>query len=1303
MRSALHGLLIAALLSLSGASWWAAGQSAPVAAMALSSLPLSGSGGPKPALALALSVGTSTAGAQHRQPVYAPDDEYLGYFDTDSCYAYVDDADPALRRFERRTAAAARRCSGTGFSGNFMNWATASTLDLLRIGLTGGDRIVDTPDLTVLQRAVLPAGFFNSTADFPGKSIEADAARDALPAALVDGWTGKVFIANCVDRVHFGTSATGNCTEPGDGANLGPTLASERAFRVRVKVCEADVSGGLQDPRSSYCAPYPHGNFKPVGGLQRHGDRLRVAVFGYLMDDRDERYGGVLRTPMKPTDAQGNDALEWDPSTGVLRPNPDGAPEGRSGAIQYINQLGRGEAAEGTYRQRRPLSELYYEALRYLQGLPPTAAATDAVAEPMKAAFPVHAAWTDPHANGVSTQRHACVRNDILAIGDANANNDKSIPGNTTQLDAHEFARAANLGSNEPDFIDWTQRVAQLESMPPRAGSDSRHAPVPSLFDMATAAAGPNGGGYHMAGMAYWAHTQDVRGTSWSAQPARQRPGMRIRTHALDLNEANASADFETRRRSPLFLGAKYGAFDDATGNGNPFVDANGQTADGGWENSAAPGDPRSYRVATDARALLNGLDELLSDIAKPDTAIAAVVAISDRIDPDQPVDSYQTRYDPRRWSGDLRAVPLTLSTGNQLQVALAKEARWSAAARLDAPGFDIGQRNIVVGRVDATQATATPFLWNRVEDAPGYSLKALLNRPSATNAIADDLGEARLSFLRGDRTQENRLFRQRDSRLGDFIHSGVVHVGAPSAGTGSETYRSFLASQQARTHAVFAGANDGMLHAFDAANGRELFAYIPSWMGPHLAELSAPGYNTGAHRSFVDSTPGVADAELVRGDGGTSWATVLVGGTGAGGQGVFALDVSDPAAFDASKVLWEFTDRDDADIGNVLRPPQILKLRTNAAANAKTAATYRSYAVVASGVNSAAADGHVGTGAPALFLLDLSRPPGTAWQLNSNYFKISIPMDAALAATTAPGVLDFSATTGPAGELRYLYFGDLHGRLWKLDFLTVGQTQWDMAHLSAFKDGTGPMPLFIAADDTRGVQPISMAPLLAAGPQRSVIVAFGTGKYLEPADNATTASVQSVYALYDSAGSVPDASGGASAISGRARLAAGATDGPHRIAVPDFAWGRPLRDDDKTQRAGWYIDLPGRGERQTGAMQMFGSGLVFSSLIPPDASQACDGGSGNTWVVQLATGSAEFVASTVGMPATPVLLQAGAAVDGNSSGPGRGSSESTGRALVPGTGGVQANSIALPRSKRWGVLSWRRIHNYQDLKNAAN
>ncbi len=119
--------------------------------------------------------------------------------------------------------------------------------------------------------------------------------------------------------------------------------------------------------------------------------------------------------------------------------------------------------------------------------------------------------------------------------------------------------------------------------------------------------------------------------------------------------------------------------------------------------------------------------------------------------------------------------------------------------------------------------------------------------------------------------------------------------------------------------------------------------------------------------------------------------------------------------------------------------------------------------------------------------------------------------------------------------------------------------------------------------------------------------------------------------------------------------------------------------------------------------MQMFGGTLVFASLIPPDARQACDAGSGNTWFVQLATGAAEFVASTVGIPATPVILQTGAALHGAFGSQGRGGSESAGRVLVPGPTGTQTIDAELRRNTSWGQLSWRRIHNYQALKNAGS
>ena len=1330
----------ALLLALAG-SWLAFGQTPAVRQVQLSAEPLhAGTGGHRPTLTLALSVEYPTVGAQYLDPVYDATDAYIGHFDTESCYAYVDDADASLRRFDRFGAATAHGCGGAGFSGNFMNWATSSAIDVLRLGLTGGDRIVDTPTLTVLQRAVLYAPF---DGNFLRKRLARGAAGDALPRTLLGDWRGDVFIGNCLDRVEFGTEAGGRCTTPGANADLGVALpvdggaprtahgstrlSSDRFFYARVRVCETDGTGALADPRSGLCALQPAGNFKPVGNLQKYGDRVRVAAFGYLLDASNARYGGVLRAPMKfvgatRIDAAGarqqvNPKMEWDPSTGVFIPNPDGAAEGVSGVVNYLNRFGRTGTEPGLYKRHDPVGELYYEALRYVQGLPPTPQATAGMTDAMKDGFPVHDRWDDPHAGGSATKDQSCLRNNILVIGDIHTHKDASIPGRAS-VDPEEFPRSADPARNEPDFAAWTRVVGGFESGtrvpypddPSRASANpnppgSSRSPIPAL-----ATIGP---GHDIAGMAYWARTHDIRGTAWTAEPARQRPGMRVTTYVLDVNEYGDSTRLEDRRRNQFFLAAKYGGFQDRSGIGNPFVDDKGALDNGAWEHAAGQGDPRTYHLASSAGAVLRGLDEIFAGIASRSHTIASGDVPTAGLAVGETAAIYRTGFDTDGWRGDLLALPLTLDGSGRVQAGSDRaEARWSAAERLDAPALDPDRRRIFIGRVDASSRTADEFRWGRLEDGGADRPKAWLDRVDAATP-PDGLGPQRVDFLRGDRRLEGVRFRRRTSRLGDFVNSGVAFSGAPTARHGSTSYVAFHDRHAARRKAVFAGANDGMLHAFDADTGDELFGYIPSWMGPHLAALTSPAYDAGLHRAYVDATPRVAEAETA--DGG--WKTVLAGGTGGGGQGVYALDVSDPGAFDASKVLWEFTDRDDPALGNVIGRPQILKFRTSAP-SAAGAPTYRTYVVVAGGVNHTRPDGHASAdGAPAIFLLDLSKPVGTPWRLGTSYFRLSMPVDAALAGTLSPGIVDFNPVIGRAGEVESLYFGDLHGRLWKLDFSKKGSAGWTLPGLSAFVRDGAALPLFVARDAGTGSaagrpQPISVAPRLLAGPGRSVLVAFGTGKYLEADDLQDPASAQrqSLYVLLDDASATVDGGDGGAAIAGRDRLATGVARAG-TLTVPAFAWGRPRGSDDTTRRAGWLVDLPDAGERQVSDLTTFGDTLVFASLVPPGATQdVCGGGSGNVYQVSLVTGEGRFRASTVGVPGTPLVVRSGPSVHGAVDGTGRGTTLTRGRVVARGSGGNDAlGSTAagdfgsLSRTSDFGVLNWRRIPNYQDLHHAGD
>lgn len=144
----------------------------------------------KPALALALSVEFPTVGAQYTpggssDSTYDSAKEYLGYYDAESCYSYNDAPSETptgtqttadYKRFDRVGTATSRKCSNA-FSGNFLNWASSSAIDMLRLALSGGDRYIDTASLTILQRAVIPNGdptcMWNST-NFPAKRLLKD-------------------------------------------------------------------------------------------------------------------------------------------------------------------------------------------------------------------------------------------------------------------------------------------------------------------------------------------------------------------------------------------------------------------------------------------------------------------------------------------------------------------------------------------------------------------------------------------------------------------------------------------------------------------------------------------------------------------------------------------------------------------------------------------------------------------------------------------------------------------------------------------------------------------------------------------------------------------------------------------------------------------------------------------------------------------------------------------------------------------------------------------------------------------------
>lgn len=1421
----------AAIPALAFVAVYSIGQVTPpnIAPIPLAADPLYAQGaGQKPTLTLALSVEFPTVGAQYRGN-YNIAETYPGYFNTEKCYSY--DKTSSLKHFTISGSATAHDCAGTGFSGNFMNWATSSSIDILRFGLTGGDRIEDTASSTILQRAVIPKDFYDNGAFFPQKNITRAEGLKSLPSSLFENNnTDGVRISNCLNKVYIYTngvvpvnSGTSACDSPmlmgpilqeetnldrpngytecaNDGTNnfcnftgykevifgttgkkwlrrlvkngvkcdwnvLGDPAAGESkkcyikdtslTFPMdavagggddhlfsRAKVCTA------ADTRASLCQQYPSGHSKPVGNMQKYSDRVRMAAFGYLMDNNRSRYGGVLRAPMtyvgqKSYDANGNAETgtnpyaEWNANDGTFKENPRSESDGISGVINYLNRFGRTGPTAGVYKGLDPLGELYYESLRYLQGLQPTLGAVSDITGAnvgRKDGYPVYTSWTDPFDGGSSTKNYACLRNSILTIADKNTHSDKSLPGNTrTANEDYDRSGDVNLAANVPNFVDWTNVIGGFESgnavayvdgngtnrttTNPTSGLDT------TLANLGTLNTGSGGGSaaYYIAGAAYWAHTHDIRGSNWTAQPTKQRPGMRITTYVLDVNEGSASDDATTRHRSQLFLTAKYGGFNDVDGDGNPFTPANdqGNYNNRHWEKENDAGEAKTYFLASNATAVLKALDDIFVAATKVSNTIAAPAISSNQL---TTTDNhyYIASFDPEYWSGDLKRNTIKVGANGGVEQGTAA-TMLSAASVLDARTT---ARNIVAGKsTNTSSGYGINFTWSDIQSTP---LGTQLDKPDAASA-QDGLGADRVDFIRGDRSLEATKFRKRNSRMGDIINSGAAYSGVPTQRYNSSAYLTFYNTNKNRTKAVFVGANDGMLHAFNAETMDELFAYIPSWLGPNLSKLTDTSYNSGLHTSYVDATPVVAEAEVAG-----SWKTVLVSGTGGGGQGVFALDITNPTSFGPSNVLWEFTDAHDPDMGNVVGTPKIVKIRTNA--KSASTATYKWFAAVPSGVNNYVNDGtgrFSTTGKPALFLLDLSKPTSDNWTLGTNYFKVSFPvsnsttlgtqmLDAAGNGTgvgKATGVVHVDATGDANGAVEYFYLGDLHGQFWKLDMgaadlsSSAAATHWDLETLSYFKSNStnDPLPMYIAKDAGGKVQPISMNPSIAYGPNSGYVVAFGTGKYLEAADNliSTSTQVQSFYVLYDAKNGA-QADGTTAGINGRARLQASTVSGT-TISTPDFLWAEASNASaTPNKKAGWYMDYPYAGatggERQITHATLFGKKIVFTSLMPPTAStSACGGGSSYTYQANLASGDGVISAVSTGAQGAPLIFHVGSSIGVSDSTGLRsktdrlviGTPSSTGDNKISITDEITAESLV-------GRLSWRQINNYQDLKNQS-
>ena len=586
--------------------------------------------------------------------------------------------------------------------------------------------------------------------------------------------------------------------------------------------------------------------------------------------------------------------------------------------------------------------------------------------------------------------------------------------------------------------------------------------------------------------------------------------------------------------------------------------------------------------------ALTSALAKALSSIAVRNGAGAA--AATSNLEPVAGDNfAYVPQYTTAQWTGDLQARTIDLTTG-----AVSTSSLWSAQSLLQGivtPNAD--SRTIYTFSTSASNQLKTFVSSNlTAEKAAGYfrsssgnpggALSQYGGFTSAQQTAATD--DAMIAYLRGQSgsemiaTNTNQLFRQREAVLGDIVGSKPVYVKAPQFKYNDAGYAAYVGSQASRAGRVYVGANDGMLHAFDATSGLEQWAYIPSAVIPNLYKLADAAY-AGNHQYYVDGPIVVGDAY-----NGSAWRTILVGGLARGGRGYYALDVTDPAN---PVALWEFGTAQDVNVGYSYGNPVITKRASDG----------RWVVLVTSGYNNVSP----GDGMPHLYVLDAF----TGAKLS----EIDIG-----SASTDPDlngiakIANWVDNTLIDNTTQYVYAGDLGGNLWRFD-ISASSVQ-RLGYTSA----------------TPGDQPITVRPELAKVKDSAgiayVAVFFGTGRYLGFTDvqpsSPSQSVVQTVYAVKDTGTDLGVLSASA------AKLVAqtlNSSTSPRTIASPAAVnWATDN---------GWYMNLP-VGERiNVDPSLQLGTFVIASNV--PDTNYCTVGGTSWLYALNYSTGGPVSTAQSAG------------------------------------------------------------------------
>ncbi len=400
--------------------------------------------------------------------------------------------------------------------------------------------------------------------------------------------------------------------------------------------------------------------------------------------------------------------------------------------------------------------------------------------------------------------------------------------------------------------------------------------------------------------------------------------------------------------------------------------------------------------------------------------------------------------------------------------------------------------------------------------------------------------------------------------KLGDAIHAQPIVVGTPTQRFdviyGDLSYTAYFNQYKDRRQVAYLGANDGMLHAFNAGFyhrgddpttvgteehgwftrtptdnssgpqlGDELWGFVPQELLPHLQWLADPNYT---HVYYVDLTPKVTDVRIFTPDADhpNGWGTILMGGFRMGGScgncpagsappmsvtgdldnnagtadetrtfysAYFVLDVTNPEK--DPKLLWSFS---SADLGLTTMIPSMLRV-TPAASSMTDNTQAKWYMVMGSGATSYDADvdqaGH-------LYAIDLATGPG-AGNMNVKQL-VAEPLDSMMGNTlTIDRDFDYRVDVAFVGAVIDDGSGPWRGKLYRLTMndcvAPCNTTVWGIDDGGGNRVPTEILDTFPPSGTTVELGPVVATPAVTVDDANKLWVFSGTGRFFSQADKS--------------------------------------------------------------------------------------------------------------------------------------------------------------------------------------------------------